>query len=113
MIGGGGQVRGDIERGRGCCGRGRCGLRHGGATGVLAVLLATWFVLAEYARYGERRVRRCGRLDGRRLAAAPDDITRGGRRRRHRTAVTSDGDGRTAFVATFVVVVVAGHVDPR
>lgn len=130
-------MSGDVKRGR--CGRRgrRSGRRHGGAHGS-AVLFscAAGLVLAEYARNGERRVRRCGRLDGRRFAtataaAAASNSTASvagchrGRGRssghHHRLAggryrpVTGAAGGRSAVAvaAQLVVVVVAGHVDSR
>jgi len=129
-------MSGDVKRGR--CGRRGCrsGRRHGGSHGS-AVLFscAAGLVLAEYARNGERRVRRCGRLDGRRFAttstaAASNSTTsvagrHSGRGRssghHHRLAggryrpVTGAAGGRSAVAvaAQLVVVVVAGHVDSR
>lgn len=103
-------MRGDVERRCGRGGRGRCGRRHG-CGHVLVMMLAgsgAGLVLAKYARNGERRVRRCGRLDGRRLAAASVGRGRGGS---GRGAVT--GGQVAAVVAAFVVVVVSGHVDAR
>lgn len=109
MIGGRGEMRGDVKRRCGCGGRGRCGRRHGRGHVLVMVLADTGagLVLAEYARDGKRRVRRRGRLDGRRLAAASVGRGRGGRRG---GAVTG---GRAAVVAALVVVVVPGHVDAR
>lgn len=87
---------GDVERGRGRRGRGHG--RRAAAADVLVLFAGlARRVFAEYARYGERRVRR-GRLD-RRLAAV--------------RVAGAVGRGRAAVVAALVVVVVAGDVDPR
>jgi len=122
-------MRGNVESGR-CSRRGRRGgRRHGGAHApVLFARAAAGLVLAEYARNGKRRVRRCSRLDGRRFPSADAAAASVARRhcgrgcrhhhrlaggRRHRS-VTGTG-GRTPVVgaAQLVVVVVAGHVDSR
>lgn len=122
MVGGGSQVRGDVERGRG--GGGGRGRRHGGPdVPVLFAGPGARLVLAEYARDGERRVRRRGRrLDGRRLASRAA-VARGhrgrGRVRRGRHAPVAGGHRRRAAMVgrgaerLVVVVVVAGHVDAR
>lgn len=110
---------GDVERGR--CGR-SCGCRgrrnRGTRVLVLKFTSAARFVLAEYARDRERRIRRRGRLDrGRRFAtAAVGRVPRRGRRRSGRRA-TAVGRAAAAVAArrprVVVVVVVAGHVDSR
>lgn len=109
VVGGGGQVRGDVERGCGGCGRGGRGRRHGGTRVLVqfAGTAAARLVFAEYARNGKRRVRRCGRLDGRRFAATAAAAGR------HRGGRGRPGARGTAVAATFVIVVVAGYVDPR
>lgn len=67
-------------------------------------------VFAEYARYGERRVRRRGRLDrGGRFAAAAARRGRGGHVCSRRTTAVA----ARRRVVVVVVVVVAGHVDAR
>lgn len=122
VVGCGRQMSGDVERGRCCSGRG-CGGRRDGCARVLVVVqlaaAASGFVLAEYARDGERRVRRRGRLDrgGRFAAAAVGRVARAGGRRGVGRATSVGRAAAAAAVAAgrprVVVVVVAGHVDAR
>jgi len=90
---------------------------------------AAGFVLAEYARNGKRRVRRCGRLDGWRFAAAAVAASVARRHRgrcrsrrhhhrfaggrRHRSVTGAGGRSSVVGAAQLVVVVVTGHVDAR
>jgi len=122
---------GDVERGRCSCRGRRGGRRYSGAHApVLFSGAAAGFVLAEYARNGKRRVRRCGRLDGRRFAATATTAASVARRhcgrrrsrrhhhrlaggRRHGSVTGAGGRSPVVVAAQLVVVVVAGHVDAR